>query len=415
MTRRLKVLAFVEAATVTGPARNLIEFCRKAGDPSWQSGEGLLIDTTFATFLRSSGAATNSFITAAEKAGIQVERIDEKSRFDRAVIARMNDLAARLRPDIVQTHSVKSHFLVRLSGLAGRCPWIAFHHGYTDTDFKMRVYNQLDRWSLKRAGRVVTVSKAFKQQLERTGVDANKISVVQNSIDPSSFDTVTRASAERVRQRLRLSANSRMILSVGRLSREKGHADLVRAFAMFADRHPRLEPVLVIAGDGHERQNIENLSAELRVRERVILVGHTEDIKPYYLAAEMMVLPSHSEGSPNVLLEAMAAGLPVIATRVGGVPEIVIDNESALLVNAGNHKQMALALARVSTDAALREQLAEGGRKQIDANHSPRLRQQALTKIYHEVAAQGLVDSIGDSEGLPCADPGPACLRSEAR
>src|SRR2546425_1093276 len=177
--RPLRLLAFIEAKTVTGPAKNLIEFARlaRAGTAS-----PTLVETTLATFRR--GGEPSDLEDAAGAAGVPVVRIPERSGFDRKLLHRLRGALESCSPDLIQTHAVKSHFLLYLSGLWKRCPWVAFHHGYTTEDVKMRVYNQLDRISLRVPARLLTVSRAFERQLIQRGVRPDRIDVLHNAVDP---------------------------------------------------------------------------------------------------------------------------------------------------------------------------------------------------------------------------------------
>src|SRR6266852_6782237 len=127
-----------------------------------------------------------------------------------------------------------------------------------------------------------------------------------------------------------------MILAVGRLSKEKAQIVLLRAFKNLSETHGEINARLVIVGDGPEREPLEAAAASLGLSDRVVFTGQVNNVQVYFAAADVLVNPSHSEGSPYVLLEAMAAGLPIVATAVGGVPEMVENNETALLVPASD-------------------------------------------------------------------------------
>jgi glycosyltransferase involved in cell wall biosynthesis len=120
---------------------------------------------------------------------------------------------------------------------------------------------------------------------------------------------------------------------------------------------------------------------------RVVFAGHTPDVRPYYAAADVLALPSHSEGSPNVLLEAMAAGLPVVATSVGGVPEIATDEENALLVPAHETAAFAHALARLLTDEGLADRLGRSAAAHAVSEFSPEAYARGLVRIYRQLLA----------------------------
>src|SRR5580700_10650589 len=191
----MKLLAIIEAYTITGPAKNLIEFAGAA------RAEG--VETTIGTFVR--GEPTNLFIETARAAGIRVETVEEGGAGDFSVKGKLRELVARVKPDVLQTHAVKSHFLARSAGLHRRTPWVAFHHGYTWPALRVRLYNQLDRWSLRAARRVLTVSIPFRDQLTSRGVPAAQIEIVHNSIRPE-WGLAAREHAAELRARWKIPA-----------------------------------------------------------------------------------------------------------------------------------------------------------------------------------------------------------------
>ncbi|HEY2842203.1 MAG TPA: glycosyltransferase [Bryobacteraceae bacterium] len=217
---RLRLLAILEAYSITGPAKNLLEFARLARAAD--------VETTIATFTR--GAPSNVFIDTARAAGVPVEVIPESGLYDRSVIRNLAQMAARLRPDIIQTHAVKSHFLGRCAALPSQAPWVAFHHGYTWPALRARLYNQLDRWSLRTARKVLTVSRPFRDELTARGVSPDRIEIIHNAIPPDWGRRDPDRSAA-LRASMGLEADRNVILIVGRLSREKDHLTLLEAVA----------------------------------------------------------------------------------------------------------------------------------------------------------------------------------------
>ncbi|MDT7688778.1 MAG: hypothetical protein QOE46_1537 [Acidobacteriota bacterium] len=390
-----RVLALMEAGTVSGPAKNLIEFCRRARSLGETLEDVPSAQVSLVTFQRGGAGAMhdvsspNPFVAAARAGGVEVDVIRERFRFDPRVLGELRSIVERHSPDIIQTHQVKSHFLVKLSGLWRRHPWIAFHHGYTTTDVKMQFYNRLNRWSLPTAHRVVTVCGAFAPQLTREGVRPERIFVRHNSINPNSAGGVNDDDVRALKERLGIGEGERIVLAVGRLSREKAHVDLVNALGRMHATDPAINFRLVIVGEGPEQQAVERAAREQGVNERVVFAGHVSDVRPFYALADVMVLPSHSEGSPNVLLEAMAAGVPVVATKVGGVPEIVEDEESALLVAPRDHIAMAEAVARLINGAPLAKRLASKARALVAAHYTPDAYARSITGLYHEVWRAG--------------------------
>ncbi len=378
----IKLLAMIEASSVTGPAKNLVEFCRNA------RSRADAVEASIVTFSRAGSTGSNQFIEAVRAAGLSSDVIDERRRFDLGILPQLRAAVARRAPDIIQTHNVKSHFLVWLSGLWRELPWIAFHHGYTTTNLKMRAYNQLDRLSLKRAARVVTVSEAFARDLQSLGVRGNRISVLHNSIDVSRAADINDREVRDLRSRLKITDDERVVLAVGRMSREKGHADLVAALDHLRRLYPEMRVRTVIVGSGPEQPAIESAIDSFGLGGRVIFAGQVSDVRPYYGMADLLALPSHSEGSPNVLLEAMAAGVPVVATRVGGVPEIITHNDTGLLVEARDPRALACEIGNLLVEPELSRRLACRARSQVAERHSPESRLARLVEIYRTLSPE---------------------------
>ncbi len=374
-----RVLALMEASSVTGPAKNLIGFCRWAHSPE-ASAAGLRF--SIATFGREPyDDSDNGFVQAARAAGIDTHVIRERRRFDRAVYPRLAQIVADVAPQIVQTHNVKSHFLFKSSGLRKGKIWLAFQHGYQDTDLKLRLYNQLDRWTLRSADRVISVCEAFTRRLVAYGVQRERIRVLHNSATPPVAAPAGGKVA--LRHALGIEASDAIILTIGRMSGEKGHADLLEALHLLRADVPPWRAVLV--GDGPERERLVSLAARLGIADRVVFAGLRSDVQPFYSVATVLALPSHSEGSSNVILEAMAARVPIAATAVGGNPEIVTDEETALLSRGRDPEGLARSLTRLLTDPMLVTRLTAAAHSRAMSRFSPEQYRQTLLEIYSDV------------------------------
>ena len=398
----IKLLVLIEATTVSGPAKNLLGFFRLLRSPEFQTEDLPRMEFSIVTFHRSgrlqldgggsSNRPQNAFVAAALAQGVEVDVISERFLFDPSVFGQLRNIVARRAPDIVQTHMVKSHFLTKLSGIGREHPWVAYHHGYTTTDLKMRGYNQLNRWSLPSATRVITVCGAFANDLSHAGVRPNRISVCHNSVEAPVYGSPEDSKA--LRKQLGVAEGEQVILSVGRLSLEKGHVDLVRALAALRKIAPSLRPKLIIVGDGPERERIATAAREAGLTEQLIFAGHTADVHPYYAIADILALPSHSEGSPNVLLEAMSAGLPIVAAAVGGVPEIASTEQNALLVAPNDTESFAHAIRRLLTDGELAQRLGRAAALHVRERFSPATQARSLLQIYENLVSEtGTVQS----------------------
>jgi glycosyltransferase involved in cell wall biosynthesis len=385
MKSTMKILSVVEATNVNAVAKLVLDFYRSASELSPARSDFLAIEGSIVTFDRTTAGADepNDFILAVRAAGIELDVIPERRRFDLSVIPALKAVADSRGPAIIVTNSVKSHFLIWRSRLWKKYPWVAFHHGYTTTDRKMRLYNRFDRFSLPKADLIVTVCAAFARELTTMArVPADKIRVRHNSIRPAPRPASEEVRA--LRERLGIANDHRVILSIGRMSKEKAHADLIEAFKQLGAANPDLNCTLVIVGDGPEREKLAATAQTSGIAGRVVFAGQVRDVQPFYAMADVFVLSSHSEGSPNVLLEAMASRVPVVATSVGGVPEMVENEKSALLVPAKDTTALAAGITRILRDSNLGLCLAEDAAAILGKNHAPEQYVDALIKIYDE-------------------------------
>lgn len=369
---KIRILTILEARSITGPAKAVLEFAREAA----KAGAAPSIELSILTFLR--GEPGNSFTSVIREKGIPLEIVSEKRVFDLGVISQLREIVARRKPDVIWTNGVKSHFLVRLAGLHRQAKWVAFHHGYTTTTWKTRLYNKLDRWSHHGAERLVTVCAKFAADIEAQGIPANRIRVEHMPVRPS--EPAAAAELADLRRALDISEQTRVVLSVGRLSKEKGQDGLLRAFATVEAGPKRL----LLLGDGPELEPLRALARELKIQSAVSFLGLQSDVRPYYELADVFVLPSHSEGSPNVLLEAMDAGVPVVATAVGGIPELATNELDALLVQDSDVAALANAINRLLRDEALRFRLTAAAQNVL-ALHTPEHYFQSIASVFEEV------------------------------
>lgn len=375
----IRVLAMMEARSVTGPAKNLLTFVAQARILAGQGAPD--IHLSVATFERPS-ASSGPFCAALQKQGIPYDVIAEKHAGDIGVVSQLRRIIASKRPDIIQTHNTKSHFLIRTMGVPRETRWIAFHHGFTTTDLKDRAYNQIARWALKGAPHIVTVCRAFAQEFMAAGVAEDHISVRHNSVSSIAAPPAEELTA--LKMSLGIPRDALVILAVGRLSKEKGHNDLVSAIAMLRIAHPSLDFRLLILGEGPERQVLEQAAAALGVAEHLLLPGQKKNVRPFYGIADVFALPSYSEGSPNALLEAMAARLPIVATAVGGSVELVSDGETALLVNARDPESLCSAIERSLCDRTLANRLAANA-EAASRQYTPEAYARSIIGIYQRV------------------------------
>ena len=252
------------------------------------------------------------------------------------------------------------------------------------------------RWVCKFADHILVNASAIKEWLVNDGYDESRISVIPNGIDLSRFDASQRD--HRLRNELGLTADAPLVGVLGRISRGKGLEDFIRAAAMVAPEFPPArfliigEPSFTAQGktiivDTAYQNELRDLARSLGVEDRVIFTGFRADIATILPELTVSVLPSLSEGLSNTLLESMAAGVATVATRVGGTPEVIQDEQNGLLVAPGDAHAIAASISRLLKSPALAQTLGVAARKTIDEKYSTRHLVENVSRFYESLAA----------------------------
>jgi glycosyltransferase involved in cell wall biosynthesis len=268
--------------------------------------------------------------------------------------------------DLIHTHGYFADIIgipiARLVGL----PSISTCHGYIPSTWHLRVYNALDRFALRFGSRVLAVSETMKAALIASGLRAERIAVLVNAVDrPEDCPDGRDELPESPRRRLGLAAGEFAVTFVGRLSPEKGVNHLLAASEVLVRNGVPLR--VLVVGDGPQRHELQRLSQHLGLGDRCIFAGFQENIAPWLRDSDVFVLPSLTEGTPMALLEAMASGIPAIASAVGGVPKLITHGETGLLISPGSEQELAAALLALFRDSTLRKRLARDARALVRA------------------------------------------------
>lgn len=316
--------------------------------------------------------------------GIDVVCLDKQPGREIQTLVRLARLLRRLRPAIVHSRNWPTIDAVIAARLAGVRVVLHGEHGREAADPNGR---DARRNRARRALRpLITTFVAVSEDLRRWLIDdvripARKVVTIHNGVDLARFSGRERAAA---RAGLGLEPDTVAIGTVGRLDPVKDQARLVHAFAALAPRRP--EVALVIAGDGPCRLTLERMVADLELQDRVRLLGDRRDIPAILAALDVFVLPSIAEGISNTILEAMATGLPVVATAVGGNPELVKPGISGMLVPVSDPIALAAAIENYVDDGHLRDLHGKGGRQRATERFSLGRMADAYTHLYGALA-----------------------------
>jgi glycosyltransferase involved in cell wall biosynthesis len=288
----------------------------------------------------------------------------------------------RYRIQLLHTNSYVPGNYARLAAALMRVPLIVDHwHGFTRFSRKRRLICRL-------LGRLTTLSLTVSQGvrdylIEQCALDPAKVRVVANGIDLARMQAHRPRAA--VRRELGITEETRVVGLVARLDHwGKGHRELFTALAGLTDRYP-LEALII--GGGRREAELRQLAAKLGLGPRVHFLGQRRDIPDLLAALDILVLPSYSEGVSLALLEAMAAGLPVIATAVGSLPEVVTDGVNGLLIPPRDPEALARALDRLLADPDFARRLGEQARAEVAAHYSLERLGREINQIYGELIA----------------------------
>jgi sugar transferase (PEP-CTERM/EpsH1 system associated) len=295
-----------------------------------------------------------------------------------------------LKPDLVQTYNIGTLDLVPIAKLAGVRRLIHTEHGRDagDPRGEQRKYQRLRRWIAPCIARYVTVSPELAGWLiERVGIAARKVIYIPNGIDTAAFRATRGNAGTRSTLREFAPPNTFLVCNVARLDKVKDQAGLLHAFALLRERlrGSDFDCRLVIAGDGPERAPLQRLLGQLGLADCVCLLGNRTDIAELLRECNVFVLSSIAEGIPLTVLEAMASGLPVVATAVGGVADVVRDGETGTLVAASDPAALAAAIEHYARDADLRRRHGEAGRLRVAAHFSLSAMVSAYSALYDQL------------------------------
>jgi glycosyltransferase involved in cell wall biosynthesis len=282
--------------------------------------------------------------------------------------------------DIVHSHGYKADLYSRLAINGSKRVRIATVHNWPCKTFKMRAFAALDKFALRSFTRIVAVSDAVAEELVRSGVPLDRITLVENGIDATAF----RNGTDRVRAELKLQSDVPVIGYVGRFAPEKGLDVLLNSIPGIVNYCPDAQVMLV--GDGPLRNQLAELAQTLGIASRVRILGIRSDMADLYRAMDIFVLPSRDEGFPMTILEAMAAGKAVVASSVGQIPHVIRDHETGLLVQPGARQQLTDAIVELLLSPQVRERLGLQGKRLVDEQFTAEVMAKKYFEQYRQIS-----------------------------
>lgn len=314
------------------------------------------------------------FAKRIQDSDVPIYSLDKKPGKDLGLYVRLGRLLRQLKPDIVHTRNLTALEGQLVAAITVPARRVHGEHGREIDVAGLNIkYNLLRRMIRPFVHRYITVSRDLEQWLvAQIGVEPSRIRQIYNGVDSQKFRPWRKEDPAPPWQAQFAHDQQVIIGTVGRMAAIKDHLTLVRAFVMLIQQHPHLRETarLVIVGDGPCRENCEQLLAQAGLSDCACLMGERDDVAELMRAMDIFVLPSRGEGISNTILEAMATGLPVLATQVGGNPELVHASVTGRLVPADTPQAMAQALFDYVNDAQLRASHGNAGRTIIERQYS---------------------------------------------
>jgi len=353
-----------------GPERQLHFHARLAKE----AGVNIIV----ASFLEKE--QTPEFIKIIADDNIPTHTFKVKNAYDLGVIHQLGHFLKEHDIDILCTHDYRTHLIGMLARGKPRLRWIAFSRGWTQENIKIRFYHTLDKIFIRQADHIVAVSESQKKKLRRLLIPSKKISVVHNAIDVTYFENVSRVD---LHEKFNFPQEAVVCLSGGRFSKEKGQIYFVQAAIKALKENKNLR--FVLFGEGPDLMKIKELIKKEGYEKEIICPGFEKNLIGCLKGADILVNSSLSEGLPNIILEAMAMGVPIIATDVGGVPEIITDSINGYMVPAKDVDILEDKIVSLADDGLNREKFAKNGMQTLISKFSFSLQTERLLTVYKKV------------------------------
>jgi glycosyltransferase involved in cell wall biosynthesis len=322
------------------------------------------------------------FVDNAAQYGFTVHAL--KHDFPRlfSVYRELKGFLTSVAPDLLCCHGYKSNLLGLLVARQLHIPIVSVSHGWTGESTRVKLFELLDKRILRLVDRVVCVSEGQAQKVRRSGVSHAKVKVIHDAVRVDRFNAPSHHDRAQLEQMFPTRPTA-IVGAAGRLSPEKGFKHLIDAAAAIVRDHPHTG--FVLFGDGPLREELAARIRERGVEQQFKLPGFQSDLDRFFPHFDLLVLPSYTEGLPNVVLEAFAAGVPVVATAVGGTPELVEPGENGFLVAPGDARELA---------CRIRDLLADEQQRRTMGQRGSRLVREKFSFKSQAAAYQALIDAL---------------------
>lgn len=371
MSEPITVMHLRASNFVGGPEKQILEHFTRLDSRRFRPILGTFVEN----------GAQDPLGDAAFKRGIQCIRFPSLSPLNPGNILHVARILKKENVDILCTHGYKPNVLSFFAAkLLGRISTIAVSRGWTWESPKIRFYEALDRRFLRISDHVVAVSAGQQDKILSCGVPWGKTSVIHNAIN---LDDCLMAKSIMIKQELGLPGDAILVASAGRLSPEKNYAAMIEAAVHVARKNSSV--YFAVFGEGFLRQELERRISDSGLGGRFFLPGFRTDLQALFNDIDIFMLPSLTEGLPNVALEAFAAKKPIVATAVGGTPEVVLNGISGFLSTPENISAMVDSVLKLTEDPALRRDMGMAGYHYVAEHFGFEAQTRKYEELYEDV------------------------------
>lgn len=317
---------------------------------------------------------------AARERGFEIEIFPCNGRFDKDTIQVIKNYIDCAGIKIIHSHNYKSNFYAQRALSNSNVRWVVTNHGRR-FGIKPLLYSILDTFVVRHADRVIAVSKKIVRRMKLNGIDSQKICLIENGVNLNRF--IKNIASDSTRQSLGIKNGTLVIGTVGSLTKEKGHVYLLRAVPKVIENFQ--EAGFLFVGDGRERASLEKTVLDLGVKDSVIFAGMRKDVPEILSMLDVFVLPSLNEGLPMALLEAQAARIPTIATRIGAIPDVVENGVTGVLIPPKDPEAISKAIIRTLTDRNSAFEMAQRGFQRVQSYFSSQRMANQYLSLYRKL------------------------------
>lgn len=373
----LKILHLRSSTSLGGPEKQILRVAK----PLRQEGFKLALLVLY----RRKGAmpSLHPLVAEARRQELPAEQVLDSHRLSFQLIGHIAGKLKEGQFSLLHTHEYRGDLVGGIAAKLAGIKAVAVVRGYTDRTLALRLYKVLDLLALRFFTKVITVSKHLRSQVLSAGLPEQQVVTIYNAIDAEAFAAKASLGSLGLRERLGIGDQQQIVSIVGRLSVEKGHRYFLEGAKQVLSSLP--ETRFLIVGDGPLRKELERLTFSLGIDGAISFLGYQREVAALMSISDVLVLSSLKEGFGNVLIEAMALAKPVVATRVGGVPEIVRNGETGVLVPPKAPERLAEALLYLLRNPEEGKKLGERGKAVVVQEFNIETMAHKIAEVYREV------------------------------